>query len=90
MKRKFDNLKVSAIKPLIFWQQCDGCEFEFRREYGWKVFGQLEAYSNYIVRYYCIDCCSTAEEARAKAIYVSPKPPSPPAPPPPRIVKSGW
>lgn len=87
MKRKSNISGVFSIKPLIFWQQCDGCEFEFRREYGWKVLAGPIVGGSYTIRYYCIDCCSTAEEARARADYVPPRP-MPPSPPPLRIVKS--
>lgn len=37
MKRNPYQVTVKKIYPLLFWQDCDICKMQFRREYGFKV-----------------------------------------------------
>ncbi len=97
MKRERKNYKcdgnevsISRVWPIFFWEFCVVCQKEFRREYGWQHF--TNSFKG-ITRYICCECCPTEQEAvdamdkyvkdwKEKMKRLRPKPP--PAPPKPQ------
>jgi len=84
MKRtpeKYPSIKKH--KSFFFWQTCQKCQKEFRREPGWRIDGfsinRRVRYSLYV----CQACCPNKEEAYRVFNPPMIKPPPPPAPPPP-------
>ena len=37
MKRNPYQMTTNKIYPLIFWQDCDNCKMQFRREYMYRI-----------------------------------------------------
>ena len=66
MKRNPYQITVKKIYPLIFWQDCDICKMQFRREYAFKVRERTVDKKAFQVDrsfYFCNSC--TANEAQA-------------------------
>ena len=59
------NLKLYTIKeffPRFFWQRCDICEGEFKKEYAWKICFPT------ITRIICRQCALTFKDAEGLAL----------------------
>ena len=66
MKRNAYQITVKKIYPLLFWQDCDICKMQFRREYGFKVRERtVDKKASQVDRsfYFCNSCA--ANEAQA-------------------------
>lgn len=79
---------LCAEYPLLNWKQCSKCKKDFRREFIWKALTGPWHGSSGVVRFLCMKCAPTREEAGKFFInkeFLPHKPPPPPAPPRKRL-----
>jgi len=60
MKRARRLERLRPTFPLIFWQLCERCRMEFRREWGWTLTVGL---SCSIYRHVCASCAPERKDA---------------------------
>jgi len=78
---------LSTYFPFFSWKQCSKCKKDFKREKIWRTWtgGGLSG----VVRFLCMKCAPTREEAGkffTNNEFLPHKPAPPPAPPPKRNV----
>lgn len=81
MRRKHSSIRVRRFFPLFFYYECDNCQYEFKREWGWLAWRYLGLYGPY-KKIICKECAKTKEEALALVSNRPDKPKGfPPSPP---------